>query len=194
MPKIRTSVEGNPKELPFQITFRDFKESDAVWISVQNRIEKLQHFFEGIIRCEVTLSCPHRHRHADRLFNIKIHIAIPGDDIIVNRNPSQDESHTDIYVAIRDSFDAAERILQDKVRKFRNMTKVHSSPYSEGKISRIFFNEGYGFVLATDGRECYFGEKSLLNTDFGHLEVGQKVRFVEESGEKGPQVTSMALL
>lgn len=113
--------------IPFQITFRDFPESDAVWLAAQSRIEKLEKIFDNILRCEVTISEPHRHRHADRLYQIKIHIFIPGNDVIINRSPSKHEAHRDIYVAIRDAFDAAERVLEDKVRKLRNEVKHHDN-------------------------------------------------------------------
>ena len=114
--------------IPFQISFLDFPESDAVWIAVQNRIEKIEQFFDRIIRCEVTISCPHRHRHTDRLYHIQIRLFIPGDDVVVNRNPSKNEAHRDIYVAIRDAFNAAERILRERVRILRNEVKHHEQP------------------------------------------------------------------
>lgn len=111
--------------IPFQITFRDFPESDAVWLATQRRIEKLEHFFDRIVRCEVTISCPHRHRHADRLYHAQVHLTIPGGDIIVNSNHPKDEAHRDVYVAIRDSFNAVERMLKERVRIIRHETKLH---------------------------------------------------------------------
>jgi cold shock CspA family protein len=180
--------------IPFQITFLDFPESDAVWMAVQKRIEKLEHFFDRIVRCEVAISCPHRHRQADRLYHIQIHLIIPGEDVIVNRNHPKDETHRDIYVAIGDSFNAAERILQDRVRIVRHKTKFHEQQSEEGKISKVFYQECFGFLETSNGRECYFGENSITNENFNHLKIGQRVRFHEEPGEKGPQVTSMAVI
>lgn len=180
--------------IPFQITFRDFPESDAVWMAIQNRIEKLEHFFDRIIRCDVVISCPHHHRHSDRLFNVLIHIVLPGDDVVINRNPSKHEAHRDVYVAIRDAFDAAERVLEDRVRRIRMHTKVHDEFYQEGRISKLFTFEGYGFLEDHQGREIYFSQNSVVNDKFENLQLGQKVRFLEENGEKGPQVTSMAIV
>ena len=116
--------------IPFQITFHDFPESDAVWMATQKRIEKLEHFFNRIIRCEVVLSCPHRHRHADRLYHVLIKIDIPGENIIINHNHPQDEAHRDIYVSIRDAFNAADRILKERVNKMRNNVKSHNKEES----------------------------------------------------------------
>lgn len=185
---------------PFQITFLDFDESDAVWVAVQKRIEKLEHFFDRIIRVEVGISAPHRHRHSDRLYHIQIHIFMPGEDIVINRKPVQNETHRDIYVAIRDSFNAAERLLREQVRSIRDRARVHQNETHQpegqyiGKISKIFFNDGYGFLTTYDGREFYFDKRSILNKKFDMLHVGEKVKFLEELGEKGPQVTSMTAL
>ena len=185
---------------PFQITFLDFAESDPVWLAVQKRIEKLEQFFDRIVRCEVAISSPHRHRHTDRLYHIQIHIFLPGDDIIITRKPVKNEAHRDIYVAIRDSFNAAERLLREKVRIIRDKSKAHQAiahqPQGQfiGKISKLFFNDGYGFLMTNDGREFYFDQNSIINKKFAVLKIGQKVRFIEELGEKGPQVSSMSAL
>jgi ribosomal subunit interface protein len=111
--------------IPLQITFLDFDESDAVWAAVQERVDKLEHFFDRFQRCQVTLSCPHRHRTTDRIFHVHIHLHLPKDDVIISHKDSNNEAHRDIYVAIRDSFDAAERILEKKVSKMRGHTKFH---------------------------------------------------------------------
>ena len=185
---------------PFQITFLDFSESDAIWLAIQKRIEKLEHFFDRIVRVETSISLPHRHRHSDRLFHIQIHIILPGEDIVVNRKPVHNEAHRDVYVAIRDSFNTAERLLREKSQSISDRSRAHPSISHQtegqhiGRISKIFFNDGYGFLTTFDGREFYFDKKSLLNKKFDNLEVGEKVRFFEELGEKGPQVTSMSAL
>jgi ribosomal subunit interface protein len=180
--------------VPFQITFLDFPESDAVWMAAQKRIEKLERFFSRIIRCEVVISCPHRHRHAARLFNVQIHIVVPGEDVIVTRDTARNEAHRDVYIAIRDAFNAAERILEDRARKIRREVKFHEDQYDDGRISKIFYHDGYGFLNSKDGREFYFGENCITNEKFDRLKIGQKVKFLEEPGEKGPQVTAMAVI
>ena len=110
--------------IPFQIAFVDFPESDSVWLAVQKRVEKLGHFCDRIIRCEIRLSCPHQHEGGSRLYHVHIHVALPGSDIVVSQDPSRNGAHHDIYVAIRDAFNAAERMVQDKVRIMRNEIKT----------------------------------------------------------------------
>lgn len=181
--------------IPFQITFLDFAESDAIWIAIQKRVEKLEQFYDRIVKCEVTISLPHRHRHAARLYRIQIRIFLPGNDVIITRKPTQNEAYRDAYVAIRDTFNAAERLIQKKVHILRRMTKTHQNDsHPVGKISKLFSHEGYGFIATNDGREFYFNEKSIINKKFSLLKIGQKVRFSEELGEKGPQATSLTAI
>lgn len=113
--------------IPYQITFRDFPESDAAWLAVQKRVEKLETFFDDIVRCEVVLSCPHWHRQTNRLYKVQIHISMPGKDVVISRDRLKNEAHRDIYVAIRDAFDAAERKLEDSVRLMRGQVKHHEN-------------------------------------------------------------------
>jgi cold shock CspA family protein len=84
-----------------------------------------------------------------------------------------------------------ERILQDYVRKLRGEVKHHEPALADGKIERIFPYEGYGFILTDDNREIYFDANSVLDKPFENLEVGRKVRFFEERGEKGPQASTV---
>ena len=150
--------------IPFQITFLDFPESDAVWIAVQKRVEKLEHFFDRIVRCEVVVSCPHRHRQVDRLFQIQIRLYIPKEDVIVNHNATKNEAHRNIYVAIRDAFNAAERILQDKIKILRRQVKFHERKTTENltnvsdidghyDIDGVSLEKGVGVVVASDANK-----------------------------------------
>lgn len=180
--------------IPFQITFLDIEESDAVWIDIENRIESLETISADVVRCQVLLACPHRKRHTDRLYHVQIRLSVPGDNIFISHDSERNESHRDIFVAIRDAFRAAERKLLDRVGILRKHGKNHHSLLTEGKVIRIFDNEQYGFLETEDGREIYFGNQSLPEKKFALLTVGQKVRFYEVPGHKGPLATSMVLV
>lgn len=120
-------------------------------------------------------------------------MAIPGGaEVAAQRNPGKDHAHEDVYVAIRDAFAAARRQLQDKDRKIENNVKLHAAP-PHGRIARIFYYEGYGFIETPDGSEVYFHRNSVTGTKFDRLEVGHEVRFTEEPGEKGPQASVVQL-
>jgi cold shock CspA family protein len=59
-------------------------------------------------------------------------------------------------------------------------------------VTRLFPWEGYGFLTSADGREIYFDRRSVLNDAFDRLAEGIQVRYVEESGEQGPQASTVA--
>ena len=114
-------------QIPLQITYRDMEPSDAVEANIREKAAKIEHFAENITSCRVTVEAPHKHHHKGRLFAIKLDITVPGEEIVVSRSPDQDHSHEDIYVAIRDAFNAARRQLEDYVRVCRGQVKHHQT-------------------------------------------------------------------
>ena len=57
--------------------------------------------------CDVTIEAPHRHHHKGKLYKVRIDIGMPGKDVHVNQEGPKNHAHEDVYVAIRDAFDAA---------------------------------------------------------------------------------------
>jgi ribosomal subunit interface protein len=100
---------------PLQVTFRDIQASEATEAKIRKYVDKLERFNNRIINCKVTIDTPHRHRNKGNLYHVRIDLSIPNTEIVVNRNPSENKTHTNIYVALRDAFDAAKRQLQDSV-------------------------------------------------------------------------------
>lgn len=96
-----------------QIAFRGMEPSAAVEQRVRERAERLQRLNDRISQCNVVIQAPHNHRHKGKLYEIRIQLQTPGAEVVVNREGNQDHAHEDIYVAVRDAFDAAERQLAD---------------------------------------------------------------------------------
>ena len=107
-------------QLPLQITIRDIEHSDALETHIRDKAKKLDEFFDHIMSCHVVVEMPHKHHHQGRQFNVRIDIGVPGSAIVVNH-----DNHEDVYVALRDAFDAAKRQLEDYARKIRGDTKTH---------------------------------------------------------------------
>lgn len=59
-------------------------------------------------------------------------LLIPGQDLHVSSERSEQDGHDDVYVALRDTFDAARRLLQDRTREQRGQVKRHSMPPAPG--------------------------------------------------------------
>lgn len=107
-------------QIPVQITTRGIEHSEALEAHIRDRANKLDKFFDHIMSCRVVAEIPHKHHHQGKQFNVRIDIGVPGSEITVNR-----DHHEDVYVALRDAFDAAQRQLEDYSRKIRGDIKTH---------------------------------------------------------------------
>jgi ribosomal subunit interface protein len=112
-------------KLPVQITFRDMSSSEALEANVREKAQKLDRFYDGIMGCRVVVEAHHKHHHKGNLYHVRIDLTVPGQELIVSREPVEDHSHEDVYVAIRDAFDAARRQLEDYARRHRHQVKKH---------------------------------------------------------------------
>jgi hypothetical protein len=109
------------------ITFHDMPAISGLEAEVLDHVRKLEQFFDGIIACHVVLSGPHR-RHKGGLYGVRIDLTVPGETIVIDREPGLDHAHQDARVAVRDAFHAARRRLQDYVRRMRGYVKRHEEP------------------------------------------------------------------
>jgi cold shock CspA family protein/ribosome-associated translation inhibitor RaiA len=179
-------------KLPLQITFRGLPHSDAVEGNIREKAEKLDQFFPQIMSCRVVVESHHKHHHQGNLFHIRIDLTVPGHEIVVSRDRQKHQAHEDVYVAIRDAFDAARRQLEDYARTLRGDVKAHAVP-EHGRIIELVPAEDFGRIQTSDGRLVYFHRNSVLGADFDALAEGDEVRFAEEQGEKGPQASTVHL-
>ncbi len=172
--------------MKLQLAVRNLKLSEARREDIHKKAEGLGKYFDRLMRCRVVVEVPHRHSR-EALYNIEIEMRVPGAELIVKRQPN-----ADLDAAVRDAFDSARRQLEDFARKFRGAVKHHEGA-TQGEISVLYPDGGYGYIKTPDGREIYFHGHSVVNKDFGRLRVGEKVRFVEEQGEKGPQASTVTV-
>ena len=182
-------------QLPLQITFRHMDSSEAVAARIRERAGELERFSDRIISCRVVVECRHPRRRQGNLFRVRVDLKIPGREIAVGRDPAAHHSHEDVYVAIRDAFDAARRVLEDHVRERRGEMKTHTVP-DHGRIVRLLPEQNGGFILSADGNEIYFHRNSVANSGFDKLAVGDEVRFVAQHSEsaEGPQASTVVPL
>lgn len=180
-------------QIPLQITFRDMAPSPAIEARIRERALELERFYDRITRCHVVVHAPHRRHHQGTLFNVRVDLTVPGAELVVNREPSEHHAHEDVYVAIRDAFDAARRQLEDYARRQRGATKLHQ-PMPVGRVIKLVPEEDYGFIETADEREIYFHRHSVVNGSFRNMAIGSEVEFVEEAGENGPQASTVRLV
>jgi len=56
-----------------------------------------------------------------------------------------------------------------------------------GTIKRLVSEKGFGFILASDGKEYFFHNSACSQTPFDELREGQSVTFERGQGPKGPR-------
>ncbi len=182
-------------QIPLQISFRNMEPSPAVETKVKEQAEKLDQYFSRIMSCRVMIEAPDRHKRKGKLYHVRIEIGVPGKELIADRSPKEKHAHEDIYVAIRNAFDAARRQLQDYARKIDNRVKAHESPL-HGKVIELYPKEGYGFIVTSDEQKIYFHDHSVTDGAFKKLKVGSEVRLMvaEAEGIKGPQASTVHVI
>lgn len=111
--------------IPVQITFRHMESSPAVEMRVRELANHLGVFSDRIQGCRVVVDSPHRHQHQGKVFNVKVQLALPGGDVVVDMERPDRDGHEDVYVVIRDAFDAAKRQLQARMANLRNEPNRH---------------------------------------------------------------------
>jgi ribosomal subunit interface protein len=180
-------------QMPLQISFHGMEPSPSIEARIREKAAKLERFHDRIIGCRVTVESPHRHHRHGKLYNIRIDLSVPGKDVFVGHSGPLNHAHEDVYVAIRDAFNAAGRQLQDHVRKAQGAVKLHVPP-GHGKVAQLFSD--YGFVEMPDGQEVYFHKNSVADEGFDKLDIGSEVRLVLSEGEgvEGAQASIVTLI
>jgi len=152
---------------------------------IESRMEDLQRGHDDLIHSRVTLT---KNRHHKKLANVAealIVVTLPGRHTLTARK--EDKTFEE---AIRSAFQAIGIELR-KYREKRASTNLRLPPMPphRGVVSKLFPNEGYGFILKEGGGEVYFHANALRELTFEQLEDGTDVVFGLEEGAKGPQAT-----
>jgi cold shock CspA family protein len=194
---------------PVHVTFRNMRPQEALKEVVRERAAWLDTFYPDIVGCRVLVETPHRHREHGQHVRVRIELSLPGEDVVVSHEPTlhaalkdvEAEAHhkdADIEVvhkyaevAVRAAFDAVRRRLQDVGRRQRAAVKAHEVP-DHGRV--VALNADHGFIEAADGRRVYFHRASVLDEGATRLAVGSAVAFVEETGDQGPQASTVRVL
>ncbi|QLH41739.1 MAG: ribosome-associated translation inhibitor RaiA [Coxiellaceae bacterium] len=174
--------------VPIQITIRDIPNSGAIESKIQQKANKLSRYCDRINSCRVVVEVPQKHKHQGKLYTVRIDLTVPGKELVVNRVTNED-----LYVAIRDAFNAARRQLSNYTHRLRGDIKVHHEPM-RGKIIRIFPEQGYGFIVTPEGVEYYFHEMNVMQPTFAELHVGKWVEFLEIVAGDGLQAAQVKSL
>jgi hypothetical protein len=128
-------------QTPLQLTFRGIAPSEPIETYVRTGAGKLERFCDRITGCHVMIESPHRHKRHGHHYRIRIDLVVPGDELVVKRDPAEGKEREDLYASVDPP----------------SMTN------------------------------------SVLDHAFERPTIGTRVRFVEETGEQGPQASTVAI-
>jgi ribosomal subunit interface protein len=109
-------------KLPLDLRFVGLSSSEALQAAVHSRVAHIERLCPDIMAWRVTIEQEHKHQNQGRPFSVRVDVTLPGQELAVTR--MQDE---DVYVALRDAFDAARRQVEDAVRIRRGEVKQHAA-------------------------------------------------------------------
>lgn len=183
-------------QVPLQITFRNTESSEAMEAEIRKRVDKLNRHYSDMVSCRVVVEAPLQHHQKGGLYKVRVDVTCPDGKLEVNRDPdARHHAHKDAYVALRDSFLAIERKLEEHTGRRRKEVKVHEGALY-GRITYLSPMENYGTITTPDDREIYFHRNSVLNgnANFDALSLGTAVEFREAEGDQGPQASMVKVM
>jgi len=181
-------------QTPLQLEIQGFNPSDHLKQVIQDNIDKLERRFGRMTACRVAIRSPDAHHRAGEPYFVTIRLALPGRrDVMVKPPPrARDRRQAEVNFAVNDAFRRAARQLGDHATKMKSIALPNVSQ-PQGKVTSIDAGGNFGFLEGDDGREIYFHANSVLGGRFASLKTGDRVSYHEESGEKGPQASTVRL-
>lgn len=181
-------------QTPVEIDFQGMDARPELHSTIADHVDELEQRYGRVTACRVVLKGPGGHHQTGGLYEVNIRLALPdGREVNVDRTATADERHSDVTFAINDAFKRARRQLQDQVRELQGQVKHHEGA-PIGTVVQLDPLGEFGLLESSDGQEIYFHRNSVLGGDYANLEVGSRVTYAEEMGDKGPQASTVKLM
>lgn len=183
-------------QVPLEHSFRDLTSEETIHAEsiIAEQVTKLERLSTDLMACRVAVSKPQRHQHSGNPYRARILLTLPHHELVVSREPGDNDMHTSLSAVLRDAFHALERQLKDTIRRDRHEVKSTPEEVTSGFVVRLFRESGYGFIKTDTGDDLYFHQNSVLHGGFDRLTIGTQVRYEAALGDKGPQATSVQII
>lgn len=111
-------------QLPMQLTYRGIEPSESVAQYAQKKAEKLDALFARIDACRVVIEAPSKHHRHGKAYRVRIDFTVPGHDLVAGAHDGSAKGHEDLYAAIDDAFDDAQRVLKRHAERLREARRT----------------------------------------------------------------------
>ncbi|HEY9700028.1 MAG TPA: HPF/RaiA family ribosome-associated protein [Trichocoleus sp.] len=185
-------------KVPPEITYREVEKTEGIDALVQEKIDKLERMCDHISSCHIAIEKINERTRDRSPYRVRLDVTVPpGHELAAESNPSNENQHLGLDAVIRDAFRKMERQIKDlsDLQRESSQSRNHvDSDETTALVTRIFPEDGYGFIKNLSGEEIYFHRNSVLHNDFDRITVGTGVRFNATEGEKGLQATSVQIV
>jgi len=185
-------------KVPLEIAFHNLESSPWAEDEIRARVAKLEKLYDRLVSCRVRVDQRANNSNGTIPPVVHIELGIPGHvDLMVSHEPDylQRKFQTpDLHNAINEAFRIAEdRLTEFKARREdRTKEAFHDvENQSLGQVAEIAPEEDFGFLLTKEGSLLYFHRNSVLVGDFGALQRGDEVYYVEDLGDTGPTASKV---
>lgn len=110
---------------PLQITYRDMAASSALETRIREAVARLESHVGPLISCRVAVEAPSPHHRHGGVFRVLVDVAVPGREIVVGNGAGERLGATDAHTAVRATFRAATRLLEEHARIRRDEVIRH---------------------------------------------------------------------
>lgn len=181
-----------------EVTYRDVERSEAIDTLIAEKIAKLERLCSYINSCHIAIERIHDRPSQGSPYRVRIDLTLPPNhELVADSNPTDTNQYVGLDTVVRDAFSKMERQLKEQTRQQREAEKsqINTSPQdTTALVTKLFREDGYGFIKALNGEEIYFHRNSVIHGDFDRLEVGTGVRYVAAEGEQGPQASTVQIV
>jgi len=108
-----------------QITLHNIRRSPVLSARIRELSERLENHHSEIVHCRVSVTQEANGSRKGRLFTIAVRVRVPGRELLASRQ------NEDVYVALREAFDAMRRQLADAAQAAKAAQRPHPTPIAE---------------------------------------------------------------
>jgi ribosome-associated translation inhibitor RaiA len=109
-----------------ELFFRNMKPSQELAKLVKEQVEKMEHFYQHIIGCKITIGLANHTHRTGNVPDVHIDIQVPGDTIVVNHTSTE----ADGSAAVHKAFAVAMHQLKEYKQRKMGHVKSHEASVS----------------------------------------------------------------
>lgn len=182
-------------KVPLEISYRNVEKTDALEALIHEKVAKLERFCDHISSCRVAVEKPHENPKSGSPYRVRIDLTVPpGHELVAVKNPAEGDQYDPLETVIRSAFEAARRQLVELNERQHDEVKSHPEQEMGAIVTKLFPEQGYGFIKSLEGEDVYFHRNSVVNGDFDRIEVGTGVRYVALEGEQGLHASTVQIV